>query len=116
MSLGGKNDMRVNSKHQLEEVAQHVSEYCDERPEWAQPELVVVHCVSLPDGEFGTGAAQRLFTGCLDIGEHPSFADLEGVHVARNSAASFDFDDDPKRYPTNCSVSKQLKDAPNPFW
>lgn len=74
--------MRVNSTHQLEDVAQHVSEHCDERPHWAVLELVVVHCVSLPEGEFGTGAVQRLFTGCLDIDEHPSFADLEGVQVA----------------------------------
>ena len=74
--------MRVNSTHQLEDVAQHVSEHCDERPDWAALELVVVHCVSLPEGEYGTGAAQRLFTGCLDVAEHPSFADLEGVHVA----------------------------------
>ena len=46
------------------------------------PELVVVHCVSLPEGEYGTGAPQRLFTGQLDCSEHSSFADLEGVRVA----------------------------------
>jgi AmpD protein len=46
------------------------------------PELVVVHCVSLPEGEYGTGAPQRLFTGVLDCEEHSSFADLEGLKVA----------------------------------
>ena len=47
-----------------------------------QPELIVVHCVSLPEGEYGTGAPQRLFTGELDCAEHPSFADLAGLRVA----------------------------------
>ena len=45
-------------------------------------DTVVVHCVSLPEGQFGTGAAERLFTGCLDTTEHPSFCDLEGVEVS----------------------------------
>jgi AmpD protein len=79
---GANNHMRVTTQHQLETAVQQISEHCDERPGWARPELIVVHCVSLPEGEFGTGAAERLFTGCLDIDEHPSFSDLDGVHVA----------------------------------
>lgn len=52
------------------------------RPAWAAPELVVVHCISLPENEFGTGAPLRLFQGVLDVQEHESFADLRGVRVS----------------------------------
>lgn len=52
------------------------------RPEWAQIELVVIHCISLPEGRYGTGAPERLFLGCLDCAEDESFADLEGVEVS----------------------------------
>lgn len=45
-------------------------------------ELIVVHCVSLPEGEYGNGAPQRLFTGELDCAEHESFADLQNARVA----------------------------------
>ena len=45
-------------------------------------ELIVVHCISLPEGEFGTGLPSQLFTGELDCDRHPSFADLDGLRVA----------------------------------
>ena len=45
-------------------------------------ELIVVHCVSLPAGHFGTGAPARLFAGKLDCAEHPEFTDLLGLRVA----------------------------------
>ena len=44
--------------------------------------MVVLHCVSLPEGEYGSGAVERLFTGVLDCNEHPSFEDLREVRVA----------------------------------
>lgn len=52
------------------------------RPPWASVELVVVHCISLPEGQYGTGAPERLFLGRLDCGEHPTFSDLQGVEVS----------------------------------
>jgi len=74
--------MQVDDRHRLRGARWTPSEHCEARPVWAQPELVVIHCVSLPEGEYGTGAAQRLFLGRLDVREHPSFADLEGLKVA----------------------------------
>ena len=58
------------------------SDHCSPRPDWAIPELIVIHCISLPEGEYGGDAPGRLFTGTLNIGEHPTFADLEGVRVS----------------------------------
>ena len=74
--------MHVNREHRLDQATWMPSPHCDERPGWAAVDLVVVHCVSLPEGEFGTGAPTRLFLGDLDPDEHPSFADLEGLQVA----------------------------------
>lgn len=45
-------------------------------------ELIVVHCISLPEGQFGTGFPSQLFTGELDCRSHPSFADLEELRVS----------------------------------
>ena len=74
--------MLVSADHKLDIATWRASPHWDERPLWANPELVVVHCISLPEGQFGTGFAQDLFLGTLDTHAHPSFADLEGVEVA----------------------------------
>lgn len=85
----GNHDMNIDSTHRLADARWRPSEHCD-RPrskddqalDVFQCDAIVVHCVSLPDGEFGTGAPARLFTGELDCTEHPSFSDLEGLRVA----------------------------------
>ena len=45
-------------------------------------ELVVLHNISLPPGEFGTGLVEDLFCNRLDCTAHPSLADLAGVRVS----------------------------------
>ena len=52
------------------------------RPDPEDISLVVVHGISLPPGEFGTGCVEALFTNTLAIDAHPSFADLDGVRVS----------------------------------
>ena len=74
--------MQINAEHRVDRVLWRPSAYFDRRPRGLQPELIVVHCISLPEGEYGTDAPQRLFTGELDCAEHPSFADLAGLRVA----------------------------------
>ena len=44
--------------------------------------LVLVHGISLPAGEFGTGCVEALFTNRLAIERHPSLRELEGVRVS----------------------------------
>ena len=61
---------------------QNPTQHCDVRSTPDQIDLIVLHCVSLPEGQYGTGAPERLFVGQLDCQEHPSFADLEGLEVA----------------------------------
>ena len=81
--------MNIDSTHRLAGARWRPSEHCDrlrstdkEALDVFQWDAIVVHCVSLPEGEFGTGAPARLFTGELDCNEHPSFKDLDGLRVA----------------------------------
>lgn len=52
------------------------------RPDKAQIDLLVVHSISLPPGEFGTHNVQRLFTNQLDWNAHPYFQGLCGLQVS----------------------------------
>lgn len=45
-------------------------------------ELVVVHSISLPPGQFGGDAVERLFTNRLDPAAHPSFEAIAGLRVS----------------------------------
>jgi len=53
-----------------------------QRPEAAQIDLIVVHSISLPPGEFGNGAVQQLFTNQLDWEAHPYFQSIRGLEVS----------------------------------
>lgn len=54
----------------------------DARPPGEALELVVVHGISLPPGEFGGEAIERLFTNTLDPDGHPFFAEIAGLRVS----------------------------------
>lgn len=52
------------------------------RPEGARVDLVVLHSISLPPGEYGGDAIERLFTNSLDHAAHPYFETLRGLRVS----------------------------------
>ena len=52
------------------------------RPQGLVIDLVVVHSISLPPGEFGGEAIEQLFTNRLDPAAHPSFEALRGLEVS----------------------------------
>ena len=52
------------------------------RPQGAQVDLVVIHSISLPPGEFGNGNVQRLFTNQLDWEAHAYFQGIRGLQVS----------------------------------
>jgi len=54
----------------------------DERPAGGAISLVVVHAISLPPGQFGGDAIERLFTNTLAADAHPYFAAIAGVRVS----------------------------------
>lgn len=55
---------------------------CDRRPAGCTPELVVLHGISLPPGEFGGPWIEALFTNRLDPDAHPYFADIRDLRVS----------------------------------
>ena len=55
---------------------------CDVRPLDTTVSLIVVHNISLPPGEFGTGAIKALFCNALDTTAHPYFEALDGLRVS----------------------------------
>jgi AmpD protein len=58
-----------------------MSPNCDERPDPAIS-LIVVHCISLPAGHFGSRYVEQLFTNCLDCDVHPDFDDIRELKVS----------------------------------
>ena len=66
----------------LRGATQLASPNCDARPPGILPELIVVHGISLPPGEFGGPWIDRLFRNALDPSAHPAFAELEGLRVS----------------------------------
>lgn len=52
------------------------------RPAGAVVDLLVVHAISLPPGEFGTGHIDHLFTNQLDGDAHPYFQGIRGLEVS----------------------------------
>lgn len=57
----------------------------DERPSASRPELVVVHSISLPEGEFGTPHVEALFCNRLDADAHGSFAEIAPLRVSAHA-------------------------------
>lgn len=54
----------------------------DDRPAGADPELVVLHGISLPPGEFGGAHIEHFFTNCLERHVHPYFEGICDLHVS----------------------------------
>ncbi len=52
------------------------------RPPGAAVDLVVVHSISLPPGEYGGDAVERLFTNRLDWDAHPYYQQMRGLQVS----------------------------------
>lgn len=52
------------------------------RPPGAEIDLVVLHSISLPPGQYGTGAVQQLFTNQLDWDAHPYYQGIRGLEVS----------------------------------
>lgn len=66
----------------LREARQLPSPNFDARPAGIVPDLIVVHGISLPPGEFGGPWIDRLFTNSLPTEVHPYFAEVAGRRVS----------------------------------
>lgn len=52
------------------------------RPEAVDIDLVVLHSISLPPGQYSTGCVQKLFCNQLDWDAHPYFQTIRGLEVS----------------------------------
>ena len=66
----------------IEPARQCPSPNQDERPDGSSPELIVIHGISLPPGQYGGPEIEQLFTNCLDWSAHPYFAEIRGMQVS----------------------------------
>ncbi|HQR49832.1 MAG TPA: 1,6-anhydro-N-acetylmuramyl-L-alanine amidase AmpD [Steroidobacteraceae bacterium] len=58
---------------------------CDDRPEGVAVDLIVVHGISLPPGEFGGPWIDALFTNSLPPDAHPYFEQVAGLRVSAHA-------------------------------
>jgi len=54
----------------------------DARPQGTAISLVLLHSISLPPGEYGGDAIERLFTNRLDWDAHPYYQGIRGLRVS----------------------------------
>lgn len=75
--------MKVNLATGLLDDARHYpSPNCDARPSDGDINLIVIHGISLPPGQFGGSYIDQLFANELDANEHPYFAEIQGLKVS----------------------------------
>jgi len=54
----------------------------DDRPQGVGPEMLIVHSISLPPGEYGGPFIEQLFDNRLDWSAHPYFESIRGLEVS----------------------------------
>ncbi len=74
--------MRLNAEGWIEGIRHVPSPNFDSRPGEGQVDLVVIHAISLPPGQYGGPAILELFTNRLDPTAHPYFETLRGLRVS----------------------------------
>lgn len=66
----------------LDDVRRVPSPHFGERPPGSPIDLLLIHNISLPPGEFGGPWVEQLFCGCLDPSAHPYFAAIANNPVS----------------------------------
>ena len=61
---------------------QVLSPHFDDRPPAVQPDLLVIHGISLPPGDFGGSCIEAFFCGNLRADAHPYFATIATLRVS----------------------------------
>jgi N-acetyl-anhydromuramoyl-L-alanine amidase len=74
--------LRIDAAGRCDAASWVPSPNFDERPDGARVELVVIHNISLPPGEFDGPWIDALFQNCLDPNAHPYFRDIAALEVS----------------------------------
>lgn len=54
----------------------------DRREHHSKPEVIIIHCISLPPGDYNGNAVERFFCNQLDANEHPYYSDIKHLTVS----------------------------------
>ena len=79
---GRPTEFHLSANGRVRGIRYIASPNCDERPAGVAVELVVIHAISLPPGEFGGPGIIELFTNRLNPAEHPYYATIAGSAVS----------------------------------
>src|SRR6266446_6684538 len=74
--------MKIDPDGLLPQARYIASPNCDERPPGAAITLLILHSISLPPGQYGGDAIERLFTNRLDPAAHPYFRDIATLKLS----------------------------------
>jgi len=75
--------VNINPETGLIEGVTHIaSPNYDDRPQGCEPEVIVIHAISLPPGEFGGPYIGQLFQNCLNAGDHCYFEEIKDLQVS----------------------------------
>ena len=75
--------MKLDRSSQLINGIQQISSpNFDNRPSGMEPEVIIIHAISLPPGIYGGNYIESLFCNTLDHQAHEYFAHLEGLKVS----------------------------------
>ncbi|TLM73664.1 1,6-anhydro-N-acetylmuramyl-L-alanine amidase AmpD [Microbulbifer harenosus] len=58
------------------------SPHCNSRPESSAVDLLVIHSISLPPGQYGGPYIDDFFLGHLDVDAHPYFSEIASLQVS----------------------------------
>jgi len=75
--------MQINTETGiLDQCNQCPSPNKDSRPQTTAIDLIVIHSISLPPGEYGGDAIERFFQNQLDKNAHPYFEEIHQMQVS----------------------------------
>ena len=78
--------MKIDFSAGLVDAADYLpSPNCDDRPFGVSIDLIVIHGISLPPGEFGGDHISRFFRNELDSSEHPYFETIAEMRVSAHA-------------------------------
>ena len=78
--------MKLNTQTGLIDAAEFIASRNFDEREGSDPvdvvEVIIIHCISLPPGEYGSGAISRFFTNKLDESEHCYYQGISHLTVS----------------------------------
>ena len=75
--------LKINKEtHIIEEIEFYRSPNYDQRPRDVDIDTIIIHCISLPCGEYNNNNIIDLFLNKLDVSKHKSFLSLSDLKVS----------------------------------